>query len=122
MDILRKLKCHDRISNPLDFQVKAYLDMSTKPLEQVVMKVDLEEKNCIHKSILLDDEFDIQFEFDHLNVITCNLTKLNHKMAFCKEKEGNQVKIQGILGEDILQYETSQNHQMHKRFCLADFK
>ena len=68
------------------------------------MKVGVGGKNYIYKSILPDDEFDIQFKFDHLSTITSNLTKLNHKIAFCEEKEGNQVKIQGILRVDILQY------------------
>ena len=67
------------------------------------MKVGLGGKNYNHKSILLDDEFDIQFKFDHLSAIASNLIKLNHKMAFCKE-EGNQVKTQRIFGVDILQY------------------
>ena len=58
--------------------------------------ITLERKNYNHKSILRDDEFDIQFKFDHLRDITSNLTKLNYKMAFYKEEEGNQVKIQGI--------------------------
>ena len=78
--------------------------MSTKRLEQVIMKVGLGGKNYIHKSILLDDEFDAQFEFDHLSAITSKLTKLNYKIAFCKEDKGNQVNIQGILRVDILQY------------------
>ena len=78
--------------------------MSTKPLEQVVMKVGSRGKNYVRKSILLDDEFYIQFEFDHLSAITSNSIKLNHKMAFYKEEEGNQVKIQRILVVDILQY------------------
>ena len=84
--------------------MKTYFGMSTKPLEQVVMKVGLGEKNYIHKLILLDDEFDIQLEFDHLSDITSNFTKLNHKMTFYKEEKGNQIKIQGILGVDILQH------------------
>ena len=69
-DILRKLKCHDKISNPVDFQVKTYFGMSTKPLEQVIMKVGLGGKSYINKLLLLDDEFDIQFEFDHVRKAT----------------------------------------------------
>ena len=84
--------------------MKTYLGTSTKPLEQVLMRVGLGGKNYIHKSILLDDEFDIQFEFDLLSAITFNLTNFNHKMAFCKEEESNLVKIQGILGVDIFKY------------------
>ena len=60
------------------------------------MKVGLGGKNYIYKSILLDDEFDIQFEFDHLTDMTSNLTKLNHNLAYYKEEEGNQVKVLGI--------------------------
>ena len=54
------------------------------------MKVGLGRKNYIHKAILLDDAFDIQFEFDYLSAITSNLTKLNHMLTFYKEEEGNQ--------------------------------
>ena len=49
-DILRKLKCYDKISNPVDGQVKTYLGTSTKPLEPVVMKVGLRGKNYIYNS------------------------------------------------------------------------
>ena len=74
-----QLKCHDKISNPVDFQAKTYLMTIAKQLEQVVMKIGLRVEKFIHNSILLDYEFDIQFEFDHLDPITSNLIKLNDK-------------------------------------------
>ena len=81
------------VSNPVDLRVKTYFGKFTKQLEQVVMQIGSGGKKLIHKSILLDDEFDIQFEFDDLSAITIILTKLIYKMAFYKEEQSNQVKI-----------------------------
>ena len=67
-----------------------------------MLEIDVGKGRQFPIHVLLADEFNIQFEFNNLSEIKTNLFKLNYELAF--SNQGNQLRIQGILGVDIFQF------------------
>lgn len=79
--------------NPINFQVKNYLGVSNKRIHQVMLEVNVGKGRSLPFPVLLHDKFNIQFKFDDFSQVITNLTKLNYKLAFSHNNNGNQISI-----------------------------
>ena len=58
--MLNELKYYDKNSNPVNFEVKTYLDISTKRVEQSVSEMKVGKGRLLPIPVLLDDNFNLK--------------------------------------------------------------
>lgn len=103
------------MTNPINFQVKTYLSTSIRKLNQIMLKINVEQGRLLPLLVLLDDDFNVQLKFDNFSEVRNNLIKRDYKLVFSHDDNDNQIKIQRILGVDISQ--SMRNTRIVK--CLA---
>ena len=85
------------------YNVNTFLGSGFKELKQIMLDVELTPGNKYPLPILIDDEFDISYKYKHLSSVLNNFKKLNFKLA-AEFKGNNEIKIQGLIGVDLIQF------------------
>ena len=73
-----------------------------KTIDQLVLGIGGDKGSSLALSVLIDDEFDMNFRFDNFKLVKNNLINLNYKLAFLSEQ--NDVRVYWFFGMDIIQF------------------
>ena len=88
---------------PKVYDVNTFLGRKVKELKQIVLDTTLTPGTTRPLAVLIDNEFDISFNFKDLAIALSNFKQLNYKLA--TEFEGtDEVKVQGLIGIDLIQF------------------
>ena len=98
-----KLGCNSELVSNLEFEVKTFLGSSKKQLREVNLDVYTGQYKHYAMLMLIDDQFDINFNVKGLGQAVSNLRDKGFKLA-ADYNDGDLVKVHGLIGVDIIQY------------------
>ena len=89
--------------NKIQYEVKTFISSQIKCLNEIVINVKVSDNQFLPLPVLIDDQFNIEFEITDLNKALANFNNMNVKLA-AKYNNNDQVKVSGLIGVDIIQF------------------
>lgn len=101
--VLTKVKGKRELIPSTEFRVKTFLGTKQKKLREVMFDVGF---NDFYRSlpVLVDDDFDIEFNLNGFHNVVENLIGLNYKLAANFGGGKGPIPIHGLLGVDLIQF------------------
>ena len=104
-EVANMLGCGDDNWSQLHYDVNTFLGSSKKAFKECIMDVEIPGFKSLPLPILVDTEFAVQFQVSDLEVALENIKSEGHKLIDpCLAEQGNTIKVQGLLGVDIIQF------------------
>ena len=104
-EVANMLGCGDDNWSQLHYDVNTFLGSSKKAFKECIMDVEIPGFKSLPLPILVDTEFAVQFQVSDLEVALENIKTEGHKLIDpCLAEQGNTIKVQGLLGVDIIQF------------------
>ena len=83
--------------------LNTYTSRSTQNFQFVELKISFSDGKETTRPVLVDKEFNIPYQFQHLRSIEKNLKQRNSKIAFTFTRHKNKIKISGLIGVDLIE-------------------
>ena len=94
-----QLELNKDLCKSVDYQVKTFLGSGVKSLEETSINVFMPSGRYLVRSILVDNEFNVDLNVRGLKTAIDNIKKLNKVLASNYDEP-----VQGLIGADILQF------------------
>ena len=102
--VLNDLHCDISSLSPIEYDIKTYLGHQFKTLGLTSFEISMQPNSRFTLPVLVDQGFDINLNIPGLSTVLSNLKKLDFKLASEYVGCSDTIKVQGLLGVDILQF------------------
>lgn len=101
--ILSDLNINKENLYKIPYEVRTYVGSEHKELNEVMLDVQIDLNKYKQIPILIDNNFNIEFEISDLNHALSNFNKMNLNLAGNFD-QSNKVQVNGLLGVDFIQF------------------
>ena len=102
--VIEKLNINLSEYSSLYYEVSTFLGAKKKELKQMVLDIDYSPGKTVPLPILVDEDFNLEFNVSDFPNVISNIKNLGFKFAADLHEESSLVKVDGLIGVDLIQY------------------